>query len=437
VAEQLGLQSIDKGERLAAGISSWALAHVYDAEGRTAEGISAFANTDGIKNFESCGLFFFDSILTGYGVRFALDREERGRGRSPALRLYDNAYERVLDSNVLGRHGPTGSQIRKAPVGWQNSSFKTSEVSQSSMRKVFPIPRPRDKESSLHNDSLSVSTSSSASLKILEWKPSCEDVLTWIPPTPQFLADATLLLFRLTLNGTISCENYRWENLKNAWTLLLDHDGKDRTETEDLRFYPLACIAASLLLPVNTAGNLSGAAGRLARAMHKMGLLLNLGEVSLSEDDTQSEETGISKLFVDMVADSSPDFWLPSKDLEDKAEWKEILRLLSSVIDGVLAQEEDGDFLNAELLDSFETWDFDARPFIEHATVYAACKCGDYKSLSLARSICSRGVSLRPQNPEEWWRYSIVLGLLGDEVASEDALNASLSFGGGQGVRHD
>ena len=59
------------------------------------------------------------------------------------------------------------------------------------------------------------------------------------------------------------------------------------------------------------------------------------------------------------------------------------------------------------------------------------------ESVSLARSVCSQGVTLRPNSPEEWWRYSIVLGLLGDDVASEDALAASLSFGGGQGVRLD
>jgi hypothetical protein len=93
--------------------------------------------------------------------------------------------------------------------------------------------------------------------------------------------------------------------------------------------------------------------------------------------------------------------------------------------------------MSVELLDTFETWDFDTRPFMEHVVVYAACKCGDTESLSLARSICSRGVTLRPNSPEEWWRYSIVLGLLGDEVASEDALAASLAVGGGQGVRHD
>lgn len=363
-----------------------------------------------------------------------MDREERGRGKSSALRLYDNAYERVLDYNLFARQGP--NEIRKAPVGWQKSSFQKKKVPQSFISKVFPSSTTKDAEASSSDDSVP-SARPSSSLKLHKWEPSCEDVLTWMPPTPQFLSDATLLLFRLTLNGTISCENYRWENLKSAWTLFLDNNGKDRSEIEDLRFYPLASIAASLLVPEKRAGSLSGAGGRLARAMNKMGILLNLGEASLSSEDNESEETGISKLFVDIVADSSPDFWLPSKDAEDTEEWKEVLRLLSSVIDGVLEQDDDFHVLNAELLDSFETWDFDARPFIEHATVYAACKCGDYESLSLARSICSRGVSLRPQNPEEWWRYSIVLGLLGDEVASEDALNASLSFGGGQGVRHE
>merc|ERR1712176_541334 len=70
----------------------------------------------------------------------------------------------------------------------------------------------------------------------------------------------------------------------------------------------------------------------------------------------------------------------------------------------------------------FESWTFDSRPLVEHAAVYAACKAGDFRSLCRARSICSQGVTLRPNSPEEWWRYSIVLGLLGDEVASEDAM---------------
>ena len=113
------------------------------------------------------------------------------------------------------------------------------------------------------------------------------------------------------------------------------------------------------------------------------------------------------------------------------------MKLLSSAIDGIFdpTGEDDHDIMKATLDTGFQGWEFDVRPFLEHAVVYAACKCGDYESLSIARSICSRGVTLRPNSPEEWWRYSIVLGLLGDEKASEDALNASHSFGGGQGTK--
>ena len=83
----------------------------------------------------------------------------------------------------------------------------------------------------------------------------------------------------------------------------------------------------------------------------------------------------------------------------------------------------------------FQAWDFEARPIFEHAICFAACKSGDTDCLCLARSICSQGVTLRQNSPEEWWRYSIVLGLLGDEVGSEDALNNSINFGSGQGAR--
>jgi len=144
-------------------------------------------------------------------------------------------------------------------------------------------------------------------------------------------------------------------------------------------------------------------------------------------------------LFKEIVADDEPDFWLPSIEDTNREEWKTVLKFLSSAIDGIFdpTGEADHDIMKATLDEGFQGWEFDVRPFLEHAVVYAACKCGDYESLSIARSICSRGVTLRPNSPEEWWRYSIVLGLLGDEKASEDALNASHSFGGGQGTKLD
>jgi hypothetical protein len=190
-------------------------------------------------------------------------------------------------------------------------------------------------------------------------------------------------------------------------------------------------------------GELSGAGGRLAAGLHKMGDILNLGDVATplqtEEEDEEGNNLLSTILFRDIVADKEPDFWLPAQEEAKREEWRTVLKLLSSAIDGVYdpTGEDDHDILKAEISSGFKAWEFDVRPFLEHAVVYAACKCGDYESLSIARSICSRGVTLRPNSPEEWWRYSIVLGLLGDEVASEDALNASHSFGGGQGARRD
>uniref|UniRef100_A0A7S0F6R0 Tetratricopeptide repeat protein 38 n=1 Tax=Craspedostauros australis TaxID=1486917 RepID=A0A7S0F6R0_9STRA len=113
--------------------------------------------------------------------------------------------------------------------------------------------------------------------------------------------------------------------------------------------------------------------------------------------------------------------------------------MLASGLDGVYWPLEDteNEADEVEISTPYEGWDADVRPLLEHAVVYAACKSGDEESLAVARAICSEGVTLRPNSPEQWWRYSIVLGLLGDQVASEDALQASIAFGGGQGVRGD
>jgi len=50
-----------------------------------------------------------------------------------------------------------------------------------------------------------------------------------------------------------------------------------------------------------------------------------------------------------------------------------------------------------------ECWEFDFGPFLEHALMYMAFKCGDHDALSLACYICSLGATLRPNFPEEWW----------------------------------
>jgi hypothetical protein len=226
---------------------------------------------------------------------------------------------------------------------------------------------------------------------------------------------------------------------------------KESGESFALDFCPLACVAASLMLDPSAVGKLSGPDARLAAGLYKMGELLNLadGVVSPSmkneneynSDESQEDSQNFLStiLFRDIVADKQPDFWLPVHDEGAREEWRTVLKLLSSAIDGIYdpTGEDDHDILKAELSQGFNGWEFDVRPFLEHAVVYVACKCGDYESLSIARSICSRGVTLRPNSPEEWWRYSIVLGLLGDEVASQDALANSHAVGGGQGIRGD
>ena len=492
-AEPLAEGVRGKGERLAGGMATWALAHIFDAEGRIAEGISACANLDGTVHYEACGFLMFDVVLAGYGVRFALDREERGRGRSPALRLYDSNYEGILEGSGYSKGILHDKPHRRAPIGWRRSQFEKSNRAQAFMAEIFgkqqqqKVAEEKEEyiESSEINPNNHVTRSDdgilesgrairvsdvmniSSSLQKIDIEPSIEDVLTWLPPTPQFLSDATLLMLRFTLNGTVSSSNYRWENLRNAWSVYLEinkryqmdrnshhnvnlSDPANGTAGSGNEFYPLSCVAASLLAKPRSVGELPGSGGRLQAGLYKMGKLLNLGngtttvddddEKSCDDDTNNKNKNYLSTiLYKEIVADDEPDFWLPVLEDTKREEWKTVLKLLSSAIDGIFdpTGEDDHDIMTATLDQGFQGWEFDVRPFLEHAVVYTACKCGDYESLSIARSICSRGVTLRPNSPEEWWRYSIVLGLLGDEKASEDALNASHSFGGGQGTKLD
>ncbi|KAL3941052.1 MAG: hypothetical protein SGARI_000729, partial [Bacillariaceae sp.] len=466
IVERVRSRGVDK---LAGGISSWALAHILDAEGRTAEGISACANHDGIVHYEACGFLLFDVMLSGYGVRFALDREERGgRGSgSAALRLYDNNFESLLDYSGFAQGILYEEPFRRAPVGWKRSKFEESNRAKAFMADVFgstssskdngrrradESPERNDNDSDTSSDNNEYDVVSNEDLRSIPsslqnhtsgWVPGMEDVLTWLPPTPQFLADASLLLLRLTLNGTISCENYRWEHLRNAWSILFEmnrryeedettnnnsNSNNKNSSSSSFAFCPSVFVAASLLVEPSVMTDLHGSDARLADGLHKMGELLNLGNVSVSAaadstsngDDDEGEEASSylsTILFRDIVADKEPEFWLPVHDDEKREEWRTVLKLLSSAIDGIYdpTGEHDHDIMKADLSEGFRGWEFDVRPFLEHAVIYAACKCGDYESLSIARSICSRGVTLRPNSPEEWWRYSIVLGLLGDE----------------------
>jgi hypothetical protein len=429
-AELMATQAMKRGRKVCGGLATWVQAYVFDAGGRTAEGISALANGDGIANYEGCGLLFFESHLGGYGARFALDREERGRGKSQALRLYEANFERVLHYSGFGEGRPWKTPQQKAPLGWiKQTPIGSGDDSASKDKGSFlqNLFSATNKNANEEEYEIILKGENSPSRKVEGWEPTCEDVLTWIPPTPKLLSDATLLLWRFTLNGTMSAKNGRWENMRNAWIALIDIERKHR-DSPPLQFCPIASLASSMLVdPADTGAEYVGN-GRLARGLYKMGTLLKLGRTT----DGPVESTAIRE----PIAERDPEFWLPVNS-ELQKEWKDVVDSLTSALDGYIYPSDEEDSL-ANVMDTnnrLEAWDFEARPILEHAIVYASCKAGDIESLSVARSICSQGVTLRASSPEEWWRYSIVLGLLGDEIASEDALYTSINVGGGQGSR--
>ena len=419
-AEQMAERSMNQGRKLCGGIATWAQAHIFDAGGRVSEGISALANGDGIANYEGSGFLFFDCRLGGYGARFMVDREERGRGISASLRLYERNFDRILHYSGFSAGQAWRRPMQRAPLAWKeptaleqgdkdkSPSFFDAMFGSSSdnpEQEVYEIMR-RDAHAPATN--------------LDGWEPSLEDVLTWLPPSPHLLSDATLLLLRFTLNGTISTQDSRWDDIRNAWVALFDIQ-TEHGKSSGLSSFPLASLASSLLFPPSETGGDRIGNGRLAIALHLMGQQLKLGQAEAGEETTRAVRV--------VVADRDPNFWLP-EDEKLRQEWREIMEHFSSAIDGLDCNESKEYRRNM-----FDSWDFEARPLLEHAICYAACKAGDAESLSLARAICSQGVTLRTNSPEEWWRYSIVLGLLGDEVGSENALLNSINLGGGQGAR--
>lgn len=415
-------------ESVAGALATWAQAHIFDARGRVAEGISALANFDGIRNYEGAGFLFFDCRLSGYGARFSLDREERGRGKSAALRLYESNFERVLNYSGFGVGQPWERPVQQAPLAWKDPTLlddgKASSGGSSLFGRIFGREEKEDQESF----DIVVKRINFPSAEVEDWDPTIEDVLTWLPPTPTLLADATLLLLRLTLNGTVSTRNARWDSIRNAWESTLEIQSKASeslgTVASTLAYSPMASIAASLLFdPSRTGGDVVGN-GSIAEGFHRMGELMTLGN--------PIEESAKTTSIRELIADRDPKFWLPAENTEAE-QWIEVVRLLRSGIEGTEDANLPGQSVDRSR--AFRSWDFEARPILEHAVTFAACKAGDVESLSFARSVCGRGVTIRMNSPEEWWRYSIVLGLLGDEVGSEQALENSVNFGGGQGAR--
>ena len=383
-AERMAERALYQDAKSCGAVSTWALAHVYDSEGRCAEAISKLTG-DGVKYYETSGLFFFDSRIASYGARFLLDREGMGEGRSP-LRIYDTAFDRVLQYSGYAAGMPLTKPQRQAPRARTERMMESVGMgAKSFFGQVFGSGKEAKKADKKDEALLSKRNPAIAAL-------SLEDVLAWMPPTPQLLADATFLLLRLTVNGSVLPSDQRWAELTRAWitllTSLLDQEPIfDDEEPNSAHLVPLVVIASSLVCPPIALPSTEGRLAQYSQAFSLFGELLRSESMDDSSDDSKEKWAKVTKILSDAIAPT----------------------------------------------DQFEGWDMELRPIIDQITCYAACKSEDPECLRIARSYSSLGVSLRPNCPEEWFRYSTVLKKLGDDVAAEDALAASVSLGAGEG----
>ena len=391
----------------AGGTSVWALSNVLGSEGRSSEMVSRLAGFDGTQLYQNCGFLNFHTRMAGYGGIALLDRRGASSERS-SLRLYDGGFAYLLDysgNNAVGINN-----------GGEEVVLRDMKVPRSVARDVvgsifsgwFGNDEAKQKENDPSPQDVDIVQSKRQQPRTLE------DTLCWLPPSPILLTQATSLLFRLTLVDGVSPSDHRWVDLKAAWKYSLEME-KESSSQKPFEFMPMALLASSLLLDPETL-HVESIPTRLENAMNglnKMGKLLKLGQ---SQDKTSTTAL----------------------------EWNEVLRDLAQARDFYQRWEmpdgmESTTYLPASSGAHNSTpqypigWDFDVRQFLEHGLCYAAVHVGDYESLCLARAICSEGTTLRQNCPELWWRYSVVLDMLGDEIAAENARAASVSLGSGEG----
>lgn len=256
-----------------------------------------------------------------------------------------------------------------------------------------------------------------------------EDVLTWIPPTPSFFMDATLLLLRLTLSGAITPQDQRWDTLMECWNHMRHH--LPVNTANEKKFYPMVNVLSHLFLKVdiNDDTNNQTTISEVSKGLTLFSQLMKFG--SSSNHNAH-----------DNVNDN--------KD-ETAMKWKHVVHHLASATEGgtnlstLFSSSQSNDNSHnighsiiltppsSEIHKQTLAWDIDLRPIYEHILCYAACESNDLECIYLARSICSESIALRPNCPEAWWRYSLILDALGDKVAAQDARHASISLGSGEG----
>jgi len=386
VAERLAVVALNKDADYTGGLASYALAHVFESEGRSSEGNSALVGPDGVGNVEGCGYLFFDSKLMGIGARFALDRDGLDVKKT-VMRVYDSSFSRVLSyHDVAGSSSSACSTLKRVP-GNEHSGMRGVANTIMGKFNLFgsaTTPTEGSQEDGVGDESSTKGVDANSSSDPY----SAEDVLTWLPPTPQLLTDATLLLLRMTISGFVNGDDSRWHALRRAWKVLIESPDMSQFKDEYggpvsvLKSMPLAYVASSLLL--EESGESTNQTNQILSLCGKM---MRLGRLAKDEYD----------------------------EIFDDGAWQDMARKIY------------------QLEQSTDAWDLDTRAFFERLICHVACMSDDYDTICLARAVCSESITLRSNSPEIWWRYGVVLDKLGDHEAAENARSTSISLGRGEG----
>ena len=407
-AERLAETALSRDSESAGGIAVWALANSLASEGRSQEMVSRLATSDGVRLYESSGYLGFNTRMSGYGAISILDTQRSGADRS-ATRLYDGSFGYVLQYS--------GNNVQGAERGGEDLCMSEMKVP-SSIREDMKGAVGSMFSGWFGNKDANGDTKQEPVPQIQSSKRSAEAVLTWLPPSPILLTQATSLLLRLTLSGAISSSDERWADIRIAWDAMQNSNNSSTVDHRtSVEFNQLSLLAASLLLEPKTLYTrpICYQLQLAMKGLHQMGKIMKFGQFKVQAAT-------------------------PSNENSDADKWREVLTCLALVVESNRWDMPSGmsssTYLppaNTTNLKSTIGWDFDTRQFLEYALCHAAMEAGDYESLCLAKAVCSEGVTLRSNCPEMWNRYAMIMEQLGDDVAAENARAASISMGGGEG----
>jgi len=439
-AETMAQSALGADSSSTGGISTATLCTVYDAEGRITEGCSLLIGYDGIQNYKDCGWLTFDCKLAGYGARFILDRDGGDYGGDTALRVYDDYFsQRLATTSTTINHSPTQrASPQKTPSLVSRAVQAGKAKGKTVLQSMFGIGDSKDHH---HNDNFSnnpfhdtikqPNTQKPYIQQSASFRSSLEDLLTFLPPTPQLLVHATLLLLRITLAGVIATDDERWVQLREAWrhtmSELQDSDNINNAQ-QPLQFFPLADALSALVVTdtisttttdeENVFSNTLKFSCSSKQGLYELGKLLALGISSVPSSSSSS---------------SSAESMSPSDVKKVQEVWSRIVSLLASTSEGRgwAISDATSSVEARDIRHHLAAFEQDLRPILNHALCHAALLSKSYESLSVARAICSEDVTLRPNCADSWWRYSLILDELGDTVAAENARMAFTSFGSG------